>query len=87
MTLLAALGGAAVTGGLVLLILELTRRVPLPGRPAPQALRRLSAKARRRAAAAVVIGLIVLAISRRRADAEARLHQQPAAADGDARGP
>jgi Flp pilus assembly protein TadB len=63
MILLIALGGAAAAGGLVLLVMELTRH-PQPGAPPRQSLRNLSSAAGRRALIAVAVGLAVFAITR-----------------------
>jgi Flp pilus assembly protein TadB len=65
MMLAAALAGALVMTGLVLLAAELTRRAPAPGTPPSRwpSARRLSA-ARRRIALAVLAGLAMLALSR-----------------------
>jgi Flp pilus assembly protein TadB len=64
MILLAALAGAVAAGGLVLFLLELTRREPPDGVPPRQAFNRISAKAQRRGVAAFVIGLVVFAVTR-----------------------
>jgi Flp pilus assembly protein TadB len=64
MILLAALTGAAIAGGLVLLIFELTRQPPPAGIPPRRALPRLTSAARVRMAVAVVLGLIILAVTR-----------------------
>jgi Flp pilus assembly protein TadB len=64
MILLAALAGAAAVGGLALLILELTRPQPLPGAPPRLGPARLAASVRRRVAAAVLIGLVIFALTR-----------------------
>ena len=65
MMLTAALAGALVMTGLVLLAAELTRRAPAPGTPPSRwtSAARLSA-ARRRIALAVLAGLVMLALSR-----------------------
>jgi Flp pilus assembly protein TadB len=65
MMLAAALAGALVMTGLVLLTAELTRGAPAPGLPPSRwsDARRLSA-ARRRVALAVLAGLVMLALSR-----------------------
>jgi Flp pilus assembly protein TadB len=66
MTLLAALAGAAVAAGLVLLVRELLRREPPPGLP-PGRLRPaavLTAGTGRRTLLAVIAGLAVLALTR-----------------------
>jgi Flp pilus assembly protein TadB len=64
--LLAALAGAAVAGGLVLLIRELVRREPPPGTPPrrPVLGSRIARPARRRLILAVPVGLAVLAVTR-----------------------
>ena len=66
MTVLAALAGAAVVGGLVLFAAELLRRAPSPGTPPGRQLTRrsLSAGQGRRVLIAVVAGLAALAITR-----------------------
>lgn len=64
MILLAALTGAAIAGGLALFIFELTRQQPPPGMPPRRVLPGLTSAARIRMAIAVVIGLIILAVTR-----------------------
>jgi Flp pilus assembly protein TadB len=67
-TVLAGLGGGLVVTGLVLLLLELTRRAPAPGQPTragPRLTRvRLSTAGRRRVLIAIGAGLVALAITR-----------------------
>jgi Flp pilus assembly protein TadB len=63
-TALAAAAGALIAGGLVLLVLELTRRAPAPGTPPPRRRAQLSRQLRRRLLAAVVTGLAVLLVTR-----------------------
>jgi Flp pilus assembly protein TadB len=58
----AALAGALVAGGAVLLAAELTRRPPAPGTPPPR-LARLTPSARRRAVLALAAGLVMLLVS------------------------
>jgi Flp pilus assembly protein TadB len=65
MTLLAALAGAAVIGGLVLFVAELLRRAPPPGTPPARKLLGSSPAGQgRRILIAVVAGLAALAITR-----------------------
>jgi len=64
MILLAALAGAAMAVGLVLLLFELTRPQPDAGTPPRLVLTALTTGARRRAAGAVLAALAVLAITR-----------------------
>jgi Flp pilus assembly protein TadB len=63
---LAALAGAVLAGGLVLLVAELTRRAPPPGVPPllPVSPRALAAGAGLRVLLAVAAGLVMLAITR-----------------------
>ena len=66
MTLLAALAGAAIAGGLVLLAAELLRRAPPPGTPPARRLigRPMSSGLGRRILIALAAGLAALAITR-----------------------
>jgi Flp pilus assembly protein TadB len=66
MILLAALAGAAVAGGVVLLIRELLRRAPEPGTPPPRMVLgwALGAPARRRILLSVPVAFVVLAVTR-----------------------
>ncbi len=65
MTLLAALAGTAVIGGIVLLVAELLRRAPAPGTPpGRKLLGGSSAALGRRGLIAVLAGLAALAITR-----------------------
>jgi Flp pilus assembly protein TadB len=65
MIIVAALAGALIIAGIVLGAAELTRRVPAPGRPPGRMLTqgRITA-ARKRIAAAVLAGLVMLALTR-----------------------
>jgi Flp pilus assembly protein TadB len=60
---LAGLAGGLVVTGLVLLVLELTRRAPAPGQPA-RTWPRLTMASRRRILVAIGAGLVALAITR-----------------------
>jgi Flp pilus assembly protein TadB len=60
----AALAGALVMGGAVVLAAELTRRPPAPGTPPLRRLARLTPSGRRRALHALAAGLAVLLVSR-----------------------
>jgi Flp pilus assembly protein TadB len=60
----AALAGALVAGGAILLAAELTRHPPAPGTPPPRRLARLTPAARRRALLALAAGLVMLLVSR-----------------------
>src|SRR5579859_988461 len=63
MIIAAALAGALIMAGIVLLAAELTRRAPPPGVPLGARLR-LAVAARKRIAVALVAGLAVLAVTR-----------------------
>ncbi len=63
MTVLAGLAGGLVVGGLVLLVLELTRRAVPPGTPARRRVR-VSRITRNRALLAVAAGMVTLAVTR-----------------------
>jgi Flp pilus assembly protein TadB len=63
MILLAALAGAAVTGGLVLLIRGLIPVAPVPGTPPRLASLSLSAGGRRQALFAILAGLVVFVLT------------------------
>lgn len=63
MTVLAGMTGGLAVTGLVLLALELTRRLPAPGKP-PRWRLRVARKAGSRALIALVVGVAVLAITR-----------------------
>jgi Flp pilus assembly protein TadB len=60
---LAGVAGGLVVAGLLLLIMELTRRLPAPGTPS-RAGRRLTAATRKRALIAAGTGLVVLTVTR-----------------------
>ena len=64
--LAAALAGGLVMTGLILFAAELTRKAPPPGTPSGRLLAsgRLTAQARRRGLLAVVLGLVMLAVTR-----------------------
>jgi Flp pilus assembly protein TadB len=65
MIIAAALAGALVMAGLVLLVAELTRRAPAPGvPPGPRAGLARIATAKRRIALGVLAGLVILAVTR-----------------------
>jgi len=63
MIMAAALAGALIAAGLVLLAAELTRRHPAPGQPVWPRLRSVAA-ARKRIALAILAGLVTLALTR-----------------------
>ena len=60
---LAGVAGGLIVAGIVLLVLELTRRQPAPGLPARHG-RQLSPAARKRLLLAIGTGLVVLAVTR-----------------------
>jgi len=60
---LAGVAGGLIVAGIVLIIMELTRRAPAPGVP-PSSGRRLGRAARKRLLIAVGAGLVVLAVTR-----------------------
>lgn len=65
MMMWAALSGALAMTGIVLLVAELTRRVPAPGMPPRRVLKAgITGAARKRLAIAVLAGLIMLAVTR-----------------------
>ena len=63
MTAAAGLAGGVVIGGIVLLILELTRPAPAPGTP-PRRSIKIGRQARQRAVIAVICGIATMAITR-----------------------
>jgi Flp pilus assembly protein TadB len=64
--LLAGVAAALAAGGVIWLAVELTRRAPQPGTPPrrPGLAARLTGRARRRTVLAVVVGLVVLLLTR-----------------------